>query len=73
MTREIAEILEEADNTKDFQELINLWNEIANNKKKYPLSQIWYANKYIRKLVFKSNGQDKDKSKFYCELKSQLQ
>jgi uncharacterized protein HemY len=71
MSRTITEILKEADATNDFQSLINLWNEIANNKKKYPLTQIWFANEHIRELVLKSNGQDIDKGKFYNELKSQ--
>ncbi len=71
MTRTITEILKEADATNDLQDLINLWNEIANNKKKYPLIQIWFANEHIRELALKSNGQDIDKGKFYHELKSQ--
>jgi uncharacterized protein HemY len=71
MSRTITEILKEADATNDLQGLINLWNEIANNKKKYPLAQIWFANEHIRELALKSNGQDIDKGKFYYELKSQ--
>ena len=71
MSRTITEILKEADATNDLQGLINLWNEIASNKKKYPLTQIWFANVHIRELALKSNGQDIDKDKFYYELKSQ--
>jgi len=70
--RAITEILKEADSTNDLQGLINLWNEIANNKKQYPLTEIWDANKYIRELALKSNGQDIDKGKFYMELLNQL-
>ena len=71
MSRTIAEILKQADATMDLQGLINLWNEIANNKKKYPLNHIWNANKHIRELALKSIGHDIDKGKFYHELKSQ--
>lgn len=69
--RTITEILKESDFTRDLQSLINLWNEIANNKKKYPISEIWFANEHIRELALKSNGQYIDKCKFYYELKSQ--
>lgn len=71
MSRTITEILKEADVTNDLQGLINLWNEIANNKKQYPLTDIWNANRHIRELALKSSGQDIDKGKFYYELKSQ--
>lgn len=71
MSRTITEILKEADVTNDLQGLINLWNEIANNKKQYPLTDIWNANRHIRGLALKSSGQDIDKGNFYHELKSQ--
>lgn len=71
MSRTITEILIDADATNDLQGLINLWNEIANNKKQYSLTDIWKANKHIRELALKSIGQDIDKGKFYHELKSQ--
>jgi hypothetical protein len=71
MSRMITEILKEADATNELQGLINLWNEIANNKKQYTLTEIWFANEHIRELALKSNGQDIDKGKFYYELKSQ--
>lgn len=73
MTRTITEILKEADSTDDLQGLIDLWNEIANNKKQYPLTEIWFANEHIRECALTSNGQDIDKGKFYMELKSQYQ
>ena len=73
MTRTITEILKDADSTNDLQTLINLWNEIANNKKQYPLTEIWFANEHIRELALKSNGEDIYKGKFYMELKSQHQ
>ena len=71
MSRKITEILKQSDATTDLQGLINLWNEIANHKKQYPLTDIWKANKHIRELSLKSIGQDIDKGKFYHELKSQ--
>lgn len=71
MPRTITEILKDADATKDLQGLINLWNDIANNKKQYPLTEIWNANKHIRELALQSNGKDIDKGKFYHFLKSQ--
>lgn len=72
MARTITEILKEADQTNELHGLINLWNEIAINKKQYPLNEIWFANKHIREMVLRSNGQDIDKGKFYMELKSQM-
>jgi hypothetical protein len=71
LKKTITEILKEADATNDLQVLINLWNEIANNKKQYPLTQIWFTNEHIRDLALKSKGQDIDIGKFYMELKSQ--
>lgn len=73
MARTITEILKDADAANDLQILINLWNEIANNKRQYPLTEIWFANEHIRELSLKSNGQDIDKGMFYMELKSQYQ
>lgn len=71
MSRTIIEIRKEADATKELQGLINLWNEVAHNKKQYSLTDIWNANKHIMELALKSIGQDIDKGKFYHELKSQ--
>ena len=71
MSRTITEILKDADATSDLQGLINLWNEIANHKRQYPLIEIWLANEHIRELALKSNGQDIDKGTFYIVLKSQ--
>jgi len=71
MARNINEILNEADSATELQVLINLWNEIANNKYSYTLVEIRYANERIRKLALKSNGKDIDKGKFYYSLTSQ--
>lgn len=70
--RTITEILKDADTTNDLQSLINLWNEIANNKKKYPLVQIWRAMEYISELALTSNGSDFDKGKFYHFLNNRV-
>ena len=59
MSRTITEILKEADSTNELQGLINLWNEIANNKKQYPLTQIWFANEIKEGMV---HGKFKDNS-----------
>jgi hypothetical protein len=72
MVRTITEILKEADSTKDLQILINLWNEIVKNKKKYPLVKIWFANEHIRELALNSNGEDFSKGRFYMHLKGQV-
>ena len=71
MARNINEILENSDSATELQELIDLWNEIANNKYNYSLVEIQHANVHIRKLALKSNGQDIDKGKFYHCLVSQ--
>lgn len=71
MARTITDILKEADSTNDIEGLINLWNEIANNKYEYPLIQIRFANEHIRELALRSYGEDIEKACFYNELKSQ--
>ena len=71
MSRNITEILNEARTSTDLQSLINLWNEIANNKKQYPLTEIYEANKQIRILVLKSKGEDIEIGKFYNFLDAQ--
>lgn len=72
MLRTITEILKQADQTSDIQGLICLWNEIANNKRHYPLIEIWFANEYIRELALKSSGDDIEKGHFYFELEQQM-
>ena len=71
MSRTITEILKEADSTNELQGLINLWNEIANNKNQYPLTEIYEANKQIRRLALKSKGEDIEIGKFYNFLDAQ--
>ena len=68
MARTLTEILKDADKATDLQALIGLWNEIANNKYKYPLVQIWYANEHIRELSLKVDGADIDKGHFWHTL-----
>lgn len=69
--RTITEILIDADNAKDLDSLIALWNEIAGNKYQYPLIQIVFANERIRELALKSKGEDIEKVRFYHALESQ--
>ena len=71
MSRNITEILNEARTSTDLQSLINLWNEIANNKNQYPLTEIYEANKQIRRLALKSKGEDIEIGKFYNFLDAQ--
>lgn len=71
MGRTITEILKEADKTKDLQTLVNIWNEIANNKYEYTLAQLHFSSEHIRELALKSDAADIEKGKFYMYLKSQ--
>ena len=71
MARNITEILDNANSATELQELIDLWNEIANNKKQYPLTEIYEANKQIRRLALKSKGEDIEIGKFYNFLDAQ--
>jgi len=64
----IKNITDKADNAKDLQTLIDLWNEVANNKYSYSLGQIRVANKHIRELALKVEGSDLEKGKFYHAL-----
>lgn len=66
--RSITEILLEAESSKTLQALVFLWNEIVENKKKYPLTKIWLANEKIRERCLIVNGADIDKGKFYHAL-----
>lgn len=72
MARTITEILKEADAAKQLKQLINLWNEIANNKREYPLNQIYFANEHIRDLCLNSKGSDLVKNVFYKQLENQM-
>jgi len=67
--RSITEILLDAESSKTLQALIYLWNEIVENKKKYPLTKIWLANEKIRERCLIVDGADIDKGKFYYALK----
>lgn len=71
MARTISEILIDADKSIGLQSLIDLWNEIAQNKYKYPLVEIRFANEHIRELALKCKGEDFEKGKFYMALKNQ--
>ena len=56
--RSITQILLEAEKAKELQTLVDLWNEIVSNKKKYPLTQIWFANEKIRERSLIVEGAD---------------
>ena len=68
MMRTLTEILKDADKATELQALIDLWNEIANNKYKYPLTELWFANEHIRELALKVKGADIAKGHFYHTL-----
>jgi len=65
MARNIKTILEAANSAITLSSIIELWNEIANNKKQYPLNEIHEAKRQIMELALKSKGEDIDKGKFY--------
>lgn len=71
MARDIKIILEAAKSAITLSSIIELWNEIANNKKQYPLSEIHEANRQIREYALNSKGEDIDKGKFYNFLAEQ--
>jgi hypothetical protein len=68
----IKNITEKADKSKDLQSLIEVWNELANNKYSYSLGQIRVANKHIQQLALKVEGSDLEKCKFYYALNEML-
>ena len=67
--RSITQILLEAEKSVTLQVLIELWNDVVRNKKKYPLTQIWFANEKIRERSLTVDGEDIEKGKFYYNLK----
>jgi len=71
MPRSINDILKQADSASSLQTLIDLWNEIANNKYKYSLVNINFAREYIMELTLKADGEDITKGSFYTALNSQ--
>lgn len=68
MNRTLTEILKDADNVTELQTLIDLWNEIANNKYSYSLIEIRFANEHIRELALKAEGSDFQKGHFYYTM-----
>lgn len=68
--RSIKQILEEVEKSDTLKDLVYLWNEIAINKKKYPLIEINSANKVIRERCLSVEGSDIDKGKFFHALKA---
>jgi hypothetical protein len=68
----IKNVIYKADKAKDLQSLIDVWNEVANNKYLYSLGQIRVANKHIQELSLKVEGCDLEKGKFYHTLNEML-
>lgn len=64
MVRNITEIIKDVNNTNDLKRLINLWNEIAKNKKKYTLADIWNAREQIISQSFKTTAPELEIGKF---------
>lgn len=62
--RSLSEVLEDARKTKDFQTLVNLWNELASNKKSYPYNELVNAMEIIIDFVLKSDATPKEKDSF---------
>jgi len=58
--RNITEILKDADKAKELKSSIEFWNEIADNKYKFSLIEIRFANEHIRELILKLNDCDLD-------------
>lgn len=69
MARTLSEILQDADKSTNIQELITLWNEIANKKKQYALVELYNAKEHISELALKCEGSDFDKGNFYWFLR----
>jgi hypothetical protein len=69
MKRTLSEILKDADKANELKDLIDLWNELAKNKYKYPLVELWFANEHIRELALKVEGSCIAKAHFYHTLK----
>lgn len=68
----IKKITDKADKSKDLQSLIEVWNEVANNKYSYSLGQIRLVNKHIQELALKVEGCDLEKGKFFYALNEML-
>ncbi len=69
--RTLEQILKQAESTTELQGVIDLWNEIVENKYKYPLNEIHLAREKIMSYALTTNGTDIAKSMFYYELWSQ--
>lgn len=68
MTRTLNEILQDADRTTNLDGLIALWNELVQNKYKYPLCELYFAAEHIAELTLKSQGSCVEKNLFYRRL-----
>ena len=71
MERTFDSILKDADKENTLQGLIDLWNEIANNKYNYTLAQLRFANEHISNLSKKMAQSDFSKV-FRNDLKKMI-
>ena len=69
--RTLQEICNQAESTTDLQGVVDLWNEIVENKRKYPLTEIHLAREKIMSYALTTNGTDIAKSMFYYDLSLQ--
>lgn len=60
MVRTITEILKEADLTDELSVLNECWNEIFDNKHKYPLVQLHFSEEHLKMLTRKLAKKDLD-------------
>lgn len=51
--RTFNEIMIDADNSETISELRKYADELYNNKKKFPLIQLWFAQEYFKELYTK--------------------
>jgi hypothetical protein len=65
----IEQIVKKAKEAKDINDLIIVWNDLANNKYNYSLNNIWMVNKEIQNLAMNVKGCDMEKCRFYLSLK----
>lgn len=73
MARRLIDILIEVEGEKDLQKVVNLWNEIANNKRSYPLTHLFFARRFISNLALNTDAPDIEKGKFFLFLNNKNQ
>lgn len=61
-------VIKKINQSTTIEELINLWNIVANNKYSYSLVELWDIIDLIKEKSLKVYGRDIDKGKFYNAL-----